>query len=77
MNHDGVITPQAQAEHLKKNGHLEGESTNGINVVKYYTMGDSGYRVLMYNGKAIQVTKMTAEEAALMAKTSMLRFGGF
>ena len=77
MNHDGVITPETQAEFLKKYGHLEEESTNYVTVSKYYTLGENGYRVLFYDKKPIQVTKMKAKEAKVMAESALLKFGGF
>jgi hypothetical protein len=89
MNHDGIITPEIQAEFLSKFAHLEGETIGQANIiVKYYTVQydpalkpypknwkESGFKVIYYDGHPVQVERIGVEEAKTMAKCSKLKFG--
>lgn len=90
MDNTSAITPAMQGEFLKKYAHLEGESVENVKLtIKYYTyesingapvchgLANAGFKVIEYDGKAIQVTKMGADEARLLGKNTKLQFGGF
>ena len=88
-NDNGAITPEMQGEFLKKYAHLEGVKYEKGVAVKYYTyeypdgvpvpkgMSNCGFKVVEYNGKAVQVTKIGLEEAKTLAGVINLKFGGF
>lgn len=89
-NQSSAITPEIQGEFLKKYAHLEGENVENVSLtIKYYTytsidgapvcigLRDAGFKVIEYDGKAIQVVKMGADEARLLGKNTKLQFGGF
>ena len=70
---NGYITPEKQASFLAKYAHLEGI----VGDEYYYTYNETGkgFRVTKVDGKAVQITKMTAEEAKTMVACSKLKFG--
>lgn len=72
-NNGGSVTPEMQAVFLGKYAHLEGI----VGDDKYYTYAETGkgFRVTFVDGKAVQVTKMSAEEAKTMVACSKLKFG--
>ena len=72
-NNGGSVTPEMQATFLSKYAHLEGIVGND----KYYTYTETGkgFRVTFIDGKAVQVTKMSADEAKTMVACSKLKFG--
>lgn len=85
---NGVVTPEMQHEYLKRWAHLEGEKIEPSGVsVKYFTVNDgvpipkqlldAGFKVICYNGKAVQVNRITKDEAKTMASCLKLSFGGF
>lgn len=89
LNNNGAITPEMQGEFLKRYAHLEGVSCESGVTVKYYTyeypdgvpvpkgMSNCGFKVVEYNGKTVQVTKIGLEEAKTLASAINLKFGGF
>ena len=90
MDNTSAVTPAMQGEFLKKYAHLEGESTENVTLtLKYYTsttidgapvchgLKDAGFKVIEYDGKAIQVIKIGSDEARLLGKNTKLQFGGF
>ena len=82
-NNGGSITPEMQAAFLSKYAHLEGI----VGDDKYYSYETSApskniksingkaFKVTYVNGKAVQVTKMTIEEAKTMVACGNLKFG--
>ena len=72
-NNGGTVTPEMQAAFLSKYAHLEGIVGND----KYYSYTETGkgFRVTFVDGKAVQVTKMSAEEAKTMVACGNLKFG--
>ena len=72
-NNGGTVTPEMQAAFLSKYAHLEGIVGNN----KYYSYAETGkgFCVTFVGGKAVQITKMTAEEAKTMVACSNLKFG--
>lgn len=88
-NDNGAITPEMQGEFLKRYAHLEGVKCESGVTVKYYTyeypdgtpipkgLGNCGFKVVEYNGKTVQVTKIGLDEAKTMAKCINIKFGGF
>lgn len=70
---NGYITPEKQAEFLKRHAHLE----IIINGVKYYTYNGGGFKVTYVGGQVAQVDKMDAGEIKRIASCSKLNFGGF
>lgn len=88
-NDNGSVTPEMQGEFLKRYAHLEGVKYEKGVAVKYYTyeypdgapvskgMSNCGFKVIEYNGKTVQVTKIGLEEAKTLAGAINLKFGGF
>ena len=70
---NGYITPERQAEFLKRHGHLEGI----INDVKYYTYNGGGFKVIYVGGQVAQIDKINPDEIKLIISCSKLKFGGF
>lgn len=70
---NGYITPEKQAEFLKRHAHLEGI----INGVKYYTYNGGGFKVIHAGDKIAQVDRMDADEIKRIVSCSKLKFGGF
>ena len=79
---EGIITPEVQAEFLKKYAHLIGI----IGEDKYYVydhkpvsheLSDKAFRVIHVNGKPVQIIKMSKEEAETLVKCSNLKLGDF
>lgn len=76
----GSVTPEMQAEFLSRYAHLEGIVGNDWyytydNVVPFNRIRGKGFKVTVVDGKAVQVTKMTSEEAKTMVACSKLKFG--
>lgn len=74
---DGGITPDEQRQWLERNAKLEGVTTGNGMTNKYFTLGDNGFKVICYEGIAIQLIKFKAEEVKTMVACSKLKFGGF
>ena len=70
---NGYVTPEKQAEFLKRHAHLE----TIINGVKYYTYNGGGFKVTHVGGQVAQVDKMDADEIKRIVSCSKLKFGGF
>lgn len=70
---NGYITPERQAEFLKRHAHLEGI----INDVKYYTYNGAGFKVTYVGGQVAQVDKINPDDIKLILRCSELKFGGF
>ena len=82
-NDGGVVTPEMQAKFLSRYAHLEGivgddryysyetptpsKNINGIN--------GKAFKVTYVDGKAVQVTKMTIDDARKIIECSKLKFG--
>lgn len=73
---DGV-TPDMQRQWLESHAHLEGVTKSDGVINKYFTLGDEGYKVICYDGIAVQLIKFKAEEVRTMVACSKLKFGGF
>lgn len=80
----GTITPEVQAEFLKKYAHLIGV----VGEDKYYVydtealaknvkVKDKAFKVIHVDGKPVQVITMKKEEAETIVKCSNLKFGDF
>ena len=67
------ITPEKQSDFLKKHGHLEG--VVGCN--HYYTSKEGGYRVIILDGKAVQIIRMSKPEVLRIVSCANLKFGDF
>ena len=75
---NGYVTPEKQAEFLKRHGHLEGIVTEGfVGLAKYYTYNGGGFKVTYVGGQVAQVDKMDADEIKRIVSCSKLKFGGF
>ena len=74
-NDGGSVTPEMQAEFLSRYAHLEGITDDGI--TKYYSYPETGkgFKVTFFNGKAVQVTRMSIDEVKTMVACSKLKFG--
>ena len=82
-NDGGAVTPEMQAKFLSRYAHFEG----AVGDDRYYTyepiaaskniagIAGKGFKVTVVDGKAVQVTRMTAEEAKTMVACSKLKFG--
>ena len=70
---NGYITPERQAEFLKRHGHLEGIIGNE----RYYTYNGGGFKVITVAGKVAQINKINPDEIKLIMSCSKLKFGGF
>lgn len=74
---DGGITPDMQRQWLEHHAHLEGiTKSNGV-TNEYFTLGKEGFKVICYEGVAVQLIKFKAEEVKTMVACSKLKFGGF
>ena len=74
MNFDhGCVTPESQAEFLKRYGHFLGVIEN----VKYYEYSNQGFRVITINGMIAQVDKIPVEYARIVMACKKIKFGGF
>lgn len=69
----GCVTPQMQAEHLRRHGHLEGIIDN----VRYYTFNGDGYKVIYVGDLVAQVIKISEDECKRIVACSQLKYGGF
>lgn len=79
----GAVTPEMQAAFLSKYAHFEGAVGND----KYYSyetpapskniksINGKAFKVTYVDGKVVQVTKMSAEEAKTIVACSKLKFG--
>lgn len=69
----GAVTPEMQASFLSKYAHFEGAVGND----KYYSYAETGkgFKVTTVDGKVVQITKMSAEEAKTIVTCSKLKFG--
>lgn len=74
---DGGVTPDMQRQWLESHAHLEGITISDGVTNKYFTLGDDGFKVICYNGIAVQLIKFRAEEIKTMVACSKLKFGGF
>lgn len=70
---NGYITPERQAEFLRRHGHLECISEGS----KYYTYDGSGFKVIMVGKRVAQIIKMSEDEVKRIASCTKLDFGGF
>lgn len=70
---NGYVTPERQAEFLKRHAHLE----IIINDVKYYTYNGGGFKVTYVGGQVAQVDKMDADEIKRIVSCAKIKFGGF
>ena len=79
----GYVTPEMQAEFLSRYAHLE-VIVGDDQYYSYETPAPSknikgingkAFKVTYVNGKAIQVTKMTVDEARKIIECSKLKFG--
>lgn len=70
---NGYITPEKQAEFLKRHAHLECI----VGPVKYYTYNGGGFKVIHVGGQVAQVDKMDAGEIKRLSSCSKIKFGGF
>lgn len=70
---NGYVTPEKQAEFLGKHGHLEAILKDG----KLYTYNGAGFRVIIIQGKVVQIIKMSEYEIRTMASCANLKFGNF
>ena len=70
---NGYITPERQAEFLKRHAHLEGI----VGSVKYYTYNGAGFKVTYVGGQVAQIDKINPDEIKLIISCSKLKFGGF
>ena len=70
---NGYITPERQAEFLKRHGHLEGI----VGSVKYYTYNGGGFKVTYVGGQVAQINKINPEEIKTILACKDLKFGGF
>lgn len=74
---NGSVTPEAQGEYLKKNGHLLGIVGEEPNYVKVYTYEGFGFKVYYVNEHVVQVDKIGEEEAKIYLACSNVKFGEF
>lgn len=70
---NGYITPERQAEFLKRHGHLEGIIGNE----RYYTYNGAGFKVIYVGGHVAQVDRINPHEIKTILACSGLKFGGF
>lgn len=71
------ITPDDQSKWLESHAHLEGITKSDGVTNEYFTLGDEGFKVICYDGVAVQLIKFKAEEIKTMVACSKLKFGGF
>jgi len=67
---NGYVTVEAQAEFLKRYAHYVGEADGS----RYYILNDFGYRVVIVDGKPVQLFKLSTNEAETIVKCSKLKF---
>lgn len=77
MNNVNGVTPDMQRQWLESHAHLEGITKSDGMTNEYFTLGDEGYKVICYNGVAVQLIKFKANEVKTMVACSKLKFGGF